>query len=195
MMQSDMDRAMQGQQLNLAGAQAQGALAGDQQQAYLQSLQSALAAGQIDQSQAQQLLDQQKAQYDANRNLPLEQLNIRMAPLQGVQVPTSTSQSTPTTGNGFLSGLGGVLSGIGAIGALSDRRTKTNIKKLGKDPTTGLPIYSYDYKDDVERAKKAGAPMGPKRVGPMAQDIAEKYPDAVGSVGGTMTVKNLGFGG
>lgn len=113
LMQSDMDRAMQGQQLNLQAAGMQGDLAAAGQGAYLQSIQSALAAGQINQAQAQALLDQEKAQYDAVRNMPLEQLNIRLAGLGGVQVPTSTTQTstTPTSGNFLTGALGGALSG------------------------------------------------------------------------------------
>lgn len=198
MMQSDMDRALQGQQLNLEAAGQQGALAGQGQAAYLQSLNSALAAGQITQEQAQQLLDQDRARYDAMRNVPLEQLNIRMAPLQGVQVPTSTTQKTPTTGNGFLSALGGIgsiISGLGTAGIISDKNAKTNIRKVGKDGLTGLDLYEYDYKSDVAHAKKHKTPMGPKRVGPMAQDIEKRMPGSTRKVGGKMIVSNLGFGG
>lgn len=113
LMQSDMDRAMQGQQLNLTAAGLQGELANAGQNAYLQSIQSALAAGQINQAQAQALLNQQQQQYDAMRNVPLEQLNIKLAGLGGVQVPTSTSQTstTPTSGNFLTGALGGALTG------------------------------------------------------------------------------------
>lgn len=154
MMQSDMDRAMQGQQLNLQGAGVQGDLANAQQNAYLQSIQAAMSAGQINQAQAQALIDQTVSQYDAMRNVPLEQLNIRLAALGGTQVPISSTQTsrTPTTGNPFVGGLGGAMSGaqlgsmfgpigtgIGAIGGgllgfLSDERSKTNIEPLGMDP-------------------------------------------------------------
>lgn len=194
MMQSDMDRALQGQQLNLQGAQIQGALASDQQQAYLQSLQSALAAGQINQSQAQALLQQQADQYNALRNMPMEQLNMRLAALGGTQVPTSSTQTTPTTGNPFLSTLGGIgsfLGTLGSLGFISDENAKTNIEHLGQDPGTGLPLYAYDYKSDVERARATGEPMPPKRFGPMAQDIAAMAPHMVDDVGGTMVVRGL----
>lgn len=103
-MTSDMDRALQGQQLNLQGAQAQGTLASGGQQAFLQSLQSALAAGQINQQQAQQLLQQMANQYDAMRGVPAEQLNLMLSALGGTQVPTSSTTKTPTSGN-WLTGL------------------------------------------------------------------------------------------
>jgi hypothetical protein len=213
MMQSDMDRALQGQGLNLQAAGMQGDLANAGQNAYLQSIQSALSAGALNQAQAQALLDQAENQYNAMRNVPLEQLNIRLAALGGTQVPTSSTQTsrTPTSGNPFIGGLGGAMSGaqlgsmfgpigtgIGAIGGgllgfLSDERSKTNIQPLGVDGMTGLPMYAYDYADDVERAQMSGQPMPPKRVGPMAQDMPD---DMVDEIGGMKVVRsNFGFGG
>lgn len=210
MMQSDMDRALSGQELRLNAAGMQGDLASAGQAAYLQSLQSALSAGQINQQQAQALLDQQQAQYEAMRNYPLEQLNIQLAALGGVQVPTSTTQKTPTTGStlgtvagaalsaipligpaasalgGAANAMGGLASGAGPI--YSDETAKTNIQPIGIDGMTGLPIYAYDYKADVAKAKKTGSPMPPKRVGPMAQDMP---PEMTRNVGGHMIVKGL----
>lgn len=131
MMESDMARALaagqsnqqaglQGAQLNLAGAGQLGELASQGQQAYLQSLQSALAAGQINQQQAQALLTQQAAQYDAMRNYPQEQLNILLAALGGTQVPTSTSTTSPTSGNWLTGALGGAMAGaeLGPLGII-----------------------------------------------------------------------------
>lgn len=113
LMQSDMDRALQGQQLNLQAAGMQGDLASAGQQSYLQSIQAALSAGQINQQQAQALLNQQQQQYNAMRNMPLEQLQIMLAGLGGVQVPTSSTQTsnTPTSGNFLTGALGGAMSG------------------------------------------------------------------------------------
>lgn len=80
---------------------------------------------------------------------------------------------------GGLFGLGSSLLS-GGLGLLSDRRDKTNIERLGKDDKTGLPIYAYDY--------KAGSRTGPKRVGPMAQDVEKKYPGSTTEVGGHLTI-------
>lgn len=215
MMQSDMDRQMAGQQLNLQAAGMQGDLATAGQSAYLQSLQAAMAAGQMNQDQAQALLAQDAARYDANRNYPLEQMNIRLAALGGTQVPTSSTTTRPTSGNfltgalggaltgaslfgtgGALAGAGGITglggagigAGLGALAMLSDRNAKTNIEPVGLDGMTGLPIYAYDYKADVERAMATGQPMGPKRVGPMAQDLP---PEMTAMVGDRMIVQGL----
>ena len=67
-------------------------------------------------------------------------------------------------------GWGGALgSGIGAYAALSDRTLKENIRPLGKT-ALGLPIYTYNYKDD---------PTKRLQVGVMAQDVKKAIPDAV----------------
>ncbi|QOF71857.1 tail fiber domain-containing protein [Aminobacter sp. SR38] len=64
-----------------------------------------------------------------------------------------------------------VLGGLFGLGAnlikFSDKRLKTDIKKIGKT-TDGQPLYAYRY--------KAGGPM---QLGLMAQDVEKKRPDAV----------------
>ena len=85
---------------------------------------------------------------------------------------------------GGLFGLGGNL--LGAIPGImaSDRRLKTDIKRLGTDEATKLPMYSYRYKDDPKTY--------PKVVGPMAQDVEKQYPGSVGEIGGHKVVFGLG---
>jgi len=85
-----------------------------------------------------------------------------------------------------LFGLGGNL--LGAIPGLmsSDRRDKTDIKRLGIDEETNLPLYAYRYKGDPKTY--------PKVVGPMAQDIEKKYPESVGEIGGHKVIFGLGGG-
>lgn len=196
---SNQSAGLQGAQLNLQGANNLGDLATQGQAAYLQSLNSALGAGQINQQQAQAYLDQAQNQYNAMRNVPTEQLNLYLAALGGTQVPTSSTTKTPTTGNTFgqvLGGIGSVIGGLGTAGIISDERMKTNIEPLGVDGFTGLPLYGYDYKSDVENARRTGQPMPPKRMGPMAQDIEQVAPDMVRSIGyGGPKVVNFGFGG
>lgn len=58
----------------------------------------------------------------------------------------------------------------------SDKRLKTDIKKVGKT-NEGLPVYTYKYKgDDVTQ------------MGVMAQDVEKKTPSAVRTVGGFKAV-------
>lgn len=98
-------------------------------------------------------------------------------------------------GKGGMFGAGGAFGSAGAAAAgggsmlgslasflpfLSDERTKTDVDHLGVDPDTGLNMYAYRYKSDPKTY--------PKIVGPMAQEVAQKYPDAVSSVGGLLYV-------
>jgi hypothetical protein len=205
-------------QLWLQGANQLGAQATDKQQGFLQSLQAALAGGGMLQANNQGKLNQQIGRYDAIRNYPMQIWNTKLSALSGTQLPTMQTQTTPTSGNWLAGGLGGALTGASLFGAggalagtlspgigtllggglgmlLSDRRAKTNIEKVGKDPKTGVPLYAYDYKADVQAARKSGRPMPPKRVGPMAQDLEKFKPGSTQRVGGKLVVTNLGFGG
>lgn len=77
-----------------------------------------------------------------------------------------------------LLGMGAQM-GSAWLGRGSDEGLKTNIEPVGEDPETGLMMYAYDYIADVEAAERDGTPMPPKRVGPMAQEIAEGSPESV----------------
>jgi hypothetical protein len=100
-------------------------------------------------------------------------------------------QGSAARGSGYAQGAAAMASGIGKatenamslaqmFGMFSDEREKTDIKKLGKDPETGLTLYAYRYKGDPKSY--------PKVVGPMAQDIEKDDPDAVREVGGKKIV-------
>ena len=185
---ANQSAGLQGAGLNLQGAATLGDLASQGQQSFLQGAQAALQAGGMNQMQDQANLDADRARYDAMRNYPLEQLNIRLAALGMTPYGSTTSQTTPTTGSPFLTGLGTaatLASFLPMIPGLSDKTMKTDIKKVGKDKETGLDMYSYRYKGDPKTY--------PKMVGPMAQDVQKKYPDQVKEIGGKLAV-NLGFG-
>jgi hypothetical protein len=65
-------------------------------------------------------------------------------------------------------GLGGILGGIGsAIGLLSDRRLKTDIRRIGT-AANGLPLYLFRFHGDAL-----------ERVGVMADEVEAVRPDAV----------------
>lgn len=157
---------------------------------------------------AQQQLNDQMALYYENRSQPLDRLNIRMGAVSNTPIPTSTTSSTYGGGssNSLLGGLGGALagaqlggtlanaglfsSGVGAgggallgglLGLASDEDLKTDVKKLGKDPGTGVPLYAYRYKGDPKSY--------PKVVGPMAQDIERMIPGSVTKVGGKRVIR------
>lgn len=70
--------------------------------------------------------------------------------------------------NANQSQLGGLFSaGASLLPLLSDRRAKTDIKKIGQTDS-GVPIYKFRYKHG-----------GPMQVGYMAQDLLETHPQAV----------------
>lgn len=64
--------------------------------------------------------------------------------------------------------------GFGSI--FSDRRLKRNITKIGTRPD-GLGVYEFEY-----------IWGGGRQIGLMAQEVQGVYPDAVGEVGGYLTV-------
>lgn len=65
-----------------------------------------------------------------------------------------------------------IAAGAGAAGALgfSDRRLKENIHKTGEKTKDGIPIVTYNYKDD---------PLKIKYTGVIAQDVEKIKPRAV----------------
>lgn len=83
--------------------------------------------------------------------------------------------SGATNNAGWMAMMGGMAQGAGALGGgylagQSDRREKTDIKKIGKDPL-GLNTYEYKYKGDDR-----------KRTGVMAQEVRKVLPEAVEEV-------------
>ena len=61
----------------------------------------------------------------------------------------------------------------------SDRRLKKDIKKLGRF-SEGINWHSFRYADE--------SPLANERIGFMADEVQERVPEAVGEVGGYMTV-------
>lgn len=76
--------------------------------------------------------------------------------------------------NSGLFGLGSTLAG--GLFMLSDKRTKTDIKKVGKTQD-GTNIYTYRYKGRPET-----------QMGVMAQEVEKSNPDAVAEFGGVKMV-------
>jgi hypothetical protein len=64
--------------------------------------------------------------------------------------------------------IGGLGAAGGLAGLLSDMRAKKDIKRVGKTDG-GTPIYSYKYKGGD----------GPTMMGVLAQEVAERQPEAV----------------
>ena len=87
---------------------------------------------------------------------------------------------------GGLFGLGGAAlqaggsalsgGGLGALLAVSDRRLKTDVSRVGVRPD-GIPLYVWRYLWG-----------GPLQIGPMAQDVQALYPEAVVDLGGFLAI-------
>jgi len=90
----------------------------------------------------------------------------------GQQTLTPANQNIANGGSsgaagGLMQGAGSILSALAIGGVLSDRRLKTDIKRVG-ELKDGTPIYRYRYK---------GTPN--YHIGVMADEVERKYPEAV----------------
>jgi hypothetical protein len=150
--------------------------------------QQLMAAGDYQNQYAQRGIDLQRQLFDQQQQMPWTQLAKYSGAVSGLSPlmansgsmtgSADTATQTPWTQYAGL--------GIAGLGMLSDRDEKTDIKKLGEDPATGLPMYAYRYKGDPKSY--------PKIVGPMAQDIEERMPGATERVGGKQYVKREALG-
>lgn len=121
----------------------------------------------------------------ASRNQPINEITALLSGSQ-VSMPQFTGNQQPqipiTDNAGLINtnynqrlqawqqnqaNLGGLFGGIGSMLALSDKRAKTDIQKVGKTDD-GQSIYAYRYKQG-----------GPMQLGLMAQEVEKKKPDAV----------------
>ena len=90
-------------------------------------------------------------------------------------VLNAQTQTYINTQDSFLSDMGGLLGGAGALAkaggfaALSDRRLKENIELVGVDPVTELNLYEFNYKGDEARRFR----------GVMADEVMITHPEAV----------------
>lgn len=146
------------------------------------ALERVLQGGQMQEGKAQQALDIPWTALQRLMALTPQQMNS-----QTVSQKESPDNSTSPLQS--LLGLGSTILGSktaagGSVAAsllgLSDEREKTDIQKLGKDPETGLQLYSYRYKGDPKTY--------PKMTGPMAQEVEEAYPGSTRDVGGRKAV-------
>jgi hypothetical protein len=145
-----------------------------------QDIASLLQGGQQQQTQQQNELNAAMKQFYEKRDYPVEGLNMRLAALgMSPYGKTETTNKTATSEDKGPDWASILLGGakIGAQMYMSDRSTKTDIKKLTDGP---VPLYAYRYKGDPKSY--------PKVVGPMAQDIEKVRPSAVKKVGKYKTV-------
>lgn len=147
----------------------------------------------VDYSQQKARNDFMLGSYDQGFNTELtkrnQPINEVTALMSGAQVTQPTFTNTPSAGvNGtdvaglinsnfanqsgaYQAKLGGLFGlGSAALGgwAMSDKRLKTDIKKVGETPIKGVNAYTFKYK---------GSPF--MQIGAMAQEVERKVPDAV----------------
>lgn len=151
---------------------------------------AALGAGNIQQTQQQNVNNNNMAAYNYNRDQPSNALNTYLGQIQGNYGQNgTTTQSSPIYSNPGASALGGILglgslatpgsSGVSALGNIfgkSDRRLKTDIRLIGKS-FDGQNIYSYRF---------LGEPQ--TQIGLMAQEVETLRPDAVVEIEGVKHV-------
>ncbi len=130
-------------------------------------------------------LDEQMAKYMFGTNAPFDALNnfwniVGSGNWGGTTHTQGTSNTQQTSTGSIFDGIGKGLGAIGTVGSWlkSDREAKTDIEVIGK-LNDGLPIYRYRYKDDFSRHVYIGL---------MAQDVEQKYPEAVREIGGVKHV-------
>ena len=140
-------------------------------------------AGAAQQGQAQDQINAQMAKFQQANSYPQQQLAtllsaLGMTPHDTATTGTSNTQTTTPTNWGQLATQG--LSTLGSLFAGSDETMKTDVTKLGKDPKTGLQLHAFRYKGDPKTY--------PKVVGPMAQEVEDKFPGMTKKQGGKLTV-------
>jgi hypothetical protein len=131
-------------------------------------------AGAEQMAQAQSQINAQMAKFKEAWGYPAQQFGVLqsalgMTPYGQSQTGQKDTQTEVPMDWGALAG-----QGLGLLGSFlpkSDRRLKKNLKKLGEHPSTGTPIYAYNWKGEP--------PGAPKSLGPMAQDLAKTIPGSV----------------
>ena len=151
------------------------------------------AVGAARRGQSQAELDIAQRKFLEERTFPeatLQQYSQFIQPTQGALGAAGTTtnrgpgQAQPTYLQQTAGLIGALGSAAGGFAKMSDPREKTDIQKIGMDDATGLAMYSFRYKDDPKTY--------PKVVGPMSDEVKEKYPELVSEVDGTEVVD---FGG
>lgn len=189
--QQALDQAQEQRQRQLGAASMLTGLAQVAPTATAEEIARLEAAGAARRGQAQSGLDIAQRKFVEKRTFPettLAQYSQFIQPTQqtlgaaGTRTDTGPGQAQPT----YLQQASGFLGSLGkAYGAFkSDPREKTDIKKIGMDDATGLAMYSFRYRDDPKTY--------PKVVGPMSDEVKEKYPELVSEIDG---VEVVDFGG
>jgi hypothetical protein len=191
--QADWGRQFKNVDTGMALSKQQAELAKAAQQGLTSDYFQMLSGGKMLEDKSREKLEETYRKFAEKRDYPKEGLALRlsalgMTPYGRTEITNKNESSVSNSKSSGGMDFGGLLSGgmglLSLLGAGSDRDLKTNIEKIGHDPDTDLPVYIYDYKEDV-KGKKV---VGPKRVGYMAQDVEKKYPSAVKKISGKRVI-------
>lgn len=125
----------------------------------LNSANSVLAGGTLEQQTSQNALNAAYQQFQNQIAFPYQQVGWLGNISEGIGTNSGGTTSTTSPAPFF-----------------SDERLKSDVKVIGKT-NDGQPIYRFRYKGDKDW-----------RIGLMAQDVAKKHPDAVSEHGGYLAV-------
>jgi hypothetical protein len=168
--QNEMIANLMSQGYSQAQAQTMAQL-GARQGAAGQAAAGMMQLGNLEQLTQQAGLDAQMQEFMRQQNMPLQQLGALVSAAGGV--PAGYGTTTETKKPGFTDILGAVGSTGQALALISDRRLKTNVRKIGE--RDGIAFYSWDWN---EKARELGAESHPTK-GVIAQELAEIHPDLV----------------
>ena len=126
-----------------------------------------LQAGQLQQQQRQNELNSLYQQWQNRKAYPFQSIGWLGNIVSGVGNNTGGTSTTTQAPPSLFSGLVGL--GTAGLGAISDRRMKTGVARVGRTDD-GQPIYRFRYKGD---------PSGVAHMGLMAQEVEKKHPGAV----------------
>lgn len=148
--------------------------------------QSLMAIGGMDDALRQTSLDSQQQIYNEINQAPWDALGRYAGfatSIGGMGGQSTKVETKPVQQPGiFQSLLGGASSIAGLLGKFipSDERLKENVKEVG-ELHDGQPIYAYNYKGD-----------GTPQIGLLAQEVAQREPDAVGVMPGGLLAVDYG---
>lgn len=133
-----------------------------------------LAGGQVQQQTEQNALTNAYNQFLLSQQYPFQTGSWLTGIAAGLGSGLGGTSSTTSPGPSVL----GQVAGLGLAGAalFSDERVKDDIRPVGKT-FDGQPIYSFRYKGSDAT-----------QMGLMAQDVEQRHPNAVGSLGGIKVV-------
>lgn len=131
-----------------------------------------ITGGQLNQQDAQGQMNADYQQWLGNDQRDMSALGNYFNMVNGVPSFGTTTGSTPGA-SPFQNIAGAATSALGAYMMFSDKRLKTDVKQVGIAPN-GLTVHSWRYRQD----RGLDLPLG-THTGFMADEVAEKYPEAV----------------